>query len=247
MILSPGRILVCFTRVDGGDAQARRAVLSTDELKKADAFRFEKDRLLSITARAQIRYLLSELTGEPADSFSFVLGEGGKPAVRPGTPGAEISFSLSHTRGMVLSALALKTDLGVDLERLDRKVDPDMAGRFFSASETRQITEAPEDERSGLFLRLWTLKEAWIKAWGKGLSMGLDSISFDLESTGPIRWTLADGQEAGGWQFFQFSPVPGTVAALAAGTEAPVQLETYQCFPFDGLRSVSFDPVAVSE
>ncbi len=72
-------VSVFFSRIGQADEQACRKVLSPDELEKAMAFKFEKDRQLSILARAQIRYLISEITGTPAKTLSFSRDDRGKP------------------------------------------------------------------------------------------------------------------------------------------------------------------------
>lgn len=240
MRLYHDRASLFFSRVDRADPSACRKSLSPDELEKAGAFRFEKDRQLSIQARAQIRFLISEVTGVPAAALRFSREEGGKPRIRPGTPGEEVLFSLSHTRGMVISALGLDAALGVDMEVLDRKVDPDIARRFFAPAETRQIMARSGPEQAELFLRFWTLKEAWAKAEGRGLAAGLDRMAFDLSRSGRIRWNGPEGMHPG-WQFFQFSPVPGAVAALAAASARPLTLEIYDCIPFGSVRPLELE------
>jgi len=233
--LDRDRVFVFFSRTGQADGAACRDVLCPEELEKAGAFRFEKDRQLSILARAQIRYLISEATGVPGKSLIFTRDEGGKPRVRPGTPGERVLFSISHTRGMVISALGLDTALGVDIEAMDRQVDPDIARRFFSPAETRQIMARTGPDRGALFLRFWTLKEAWAKAQGRGIAAGLDRMVFDLSRSGRIAWKGPEG-ESRDWQFFQFSPVPGAVAALAAASSHPLSLEIHECIPFDSIR-----------
>ena len=240
MQLDNDRVSVFFSRTCQAEEPACRAVLSPDELEKAAAFRCEKDRQLSILARAQIRYLMSEVTGVPAKTLSFTRDDRGKPQVRPGTAGAGISFSVSHTRGMVICALGLAMPLGVDLEVLDRKVEPEIARRFFSPAETRQIMAMPGPDQGALFLRFWTLKEAWAKADGRGIAAGLDGMVFDLSRSGRIGWN-SPKRPRSDWQFFQFFPAPNTVAALGANVSRPLAVDVYECVPFMSVRPLALE------
>lgn len=199
------------------------------------AYRFEKDRRLSLVARAQIRYLLSVIAGKPPQAFEFSVDEKGRPGVSPGTPGEGIEFNISHSRDMVVSALGRNCLVGVDVEGRDQTAAPAIAKRFFAPDETAQIMDAPKSERQGLFLKFWTLKEAWIKALGQGLSQGLDTISFDLRRPGRISYTLRDPAVRFNWQFFQFSPQPGAAAAIAVAAPSPRRLDAYHCLPLGEL------------
>ena len=233
----PQNHLHCFvTPADRADEPLCREVLSGQEMKKARAFRFDRDRRLSITARAQVRYLLSGYTGERPEKILFSLGEKGKPRVCPGTAGEQIDFNVSHSSGLVVSVFSRDHEVGADVEGMDRTVDLDIARRFFREAECRRIMSAPEPERPRLFLRFWTLKEAWAKAWGLGLGAGLDKICFDLSSPGSIGYATEDPADAGNWQFYQFYPAPGAVAALAVSSDRPLSLSVFHCLPFEGIR-----------
>ena len=86
---------------------------------------------------------------------------------------AGFDFNLSHARDHALIAVARGQPLGVDLERIDRKLDAhDLAQRFFSRSEAEALDALPETQRAIAFLRLWTCKEAVLKALGAGISFG---------------------------------------------------------------------------
>jgi 4'-phosphopantetheinyl transferase len=78
-------------------------------------------------------------------------------------------------------------ELGVDVENGSRKVDLSIADHYFAPPELAWLTAQAEAERGGAFMTLWTLKEAFIKATGKGLSQELDRFWFADPATGPIR------------------------------------------------------------
>ena len=132
---------------------------------------------------------------------------------------AGLDFNLSHARDHALIAVARGQPLGVDLERIDRKLDAhDLAQRFFSRSEAEALDALPETQRAIAFLRLWTCKEAVLKALGAGISFGLDRVAFDLDAAGRPA-SLADvapeAGEAAGWQVALLEPTAGFLGALA--------------------------------
>ena len=241
----PQNHLHCFiTPVDQADGRACRAALSGQELEKARAFRFDRDRCLSITARAQIRDLLARYTGQRPDKILFSLGNKGKPQVRPGTPGEAIQFNVSHSSGLVVSVFSRGQQVGADVEGFSRQVDIDIARRFFNPAEFYRIMEAPESMRPALFLRFWTLKEAWAKAKGQGIGIGLDRICFDFSSPESIDYTPKSPLDEGYWQFFQFDPAPEAVAALAAVSKQVLFLSIYQCLPFGDIRPLQLKVIS---
>jgi 4'-phosphopantetheinyl transferase len=66
--------------------------------------------------------------------------------------------------------------VGIDVEEI-KPIDFDIAKRFFSSNEHRQFLQQPEDKKLAFFYDIWTMKEAVIKAEGKGLSIPLDSFT----------------------------------------------------------------------
>lgn len=134
---------------------------------------------------------------------------------KPHAPAADgVEFNLSHSGPRALLAFARKLPLGIDLERIERRVDPDeIARRFFDAGEADALGRLPSAEaRRQAFLQLWTRKEAVLKALGRGLAFGLDRLAFAVTpdgGIGPLRRIAADGGAAAEWN----------VRALECGTD----------------------------
>lgn len=149
----------------------------------------------------------------------------GKPSVV--APLAAIRpFNVAHTDGMVLCAIRSQSGhtasqpslIGVDIERVSRRSDIAIADRYFAAPEVDYVHSLPDPQAKWwAFLRIWTLKEAFIKAIGTGLSTPLADFAFQqIDSQRPtLQWlnpSLCDGRQ---WQFATFSPAAGFVAAVA--------------------------------
>jgi 4'-phosphopantetheinyl transferase len=244
--LLPGTIHLFYTEVDkiiGGSERESlyRSVLNPEEIEKVDRFRFKKDRDLSLTARVLVRYLFSLYYSLPPEIFSFVANSYGKPSLAPGSGplnGEIIKFNLSHTKGIVVCGLCKDYEIGVDVERLGRNASSEIASRFFSRTETDWITQSSEGEREDRFLNIWTLKEAYIKAKGKGLSIPLDSFSINPKGESiHIKFKDADRREKG-WQFFTWRPKPAVQIATAVQAQKPIHIYKYECLPFKWIKQM---------
>ena len=163
------------------------AVLSDDERVKLRRFRFERDRRMYLVAHALLRNTLSCYADVPPEAWQFRPGSHGRPEIS--APATQLRFSLSHTAGLAACAVILERDIGVDVEDRSRPVAADVAERFFSERERRDLRRASIDHRDGKFLEYWTLKEAYAKARGLGLSLPLEQFSVYPERGG--QWRIA--------------------------------------------------------
>lgn len=125
-------------------------------------------------------------------------------------------FSLTHCRLAVACAVCLTCDVGVDAEPSDRRVASlPLARRFFTAKEADGLAQiADEDERRRAFLRLWTLKEAVVKATGSGLAQSLQGFSFSLSDPPVIEWAEPGGED---WSFYRLDAAGCSVALALRG------------------------------
>lgn len=205
-------VLVRWMSVDGVPAAtvARwREVLHPDELARAERFRFDADRTAYIGVHALLRSVLADVGPYPAGDWRFVTEPGGKPGVDPALA-SSLRFNLSRCRGLVAVAVSDGDDVGIDVESRDRAHHvADLAPRHFTPDEVALIGDSPDT-----FVRLWTLKEAVVKATGEGLRRPLDSFAVTLE---PLTVTFPDGTgaEPGGWQFFEAQPTADHMVAVA--------------------------------
>jgi 4'-phosphopantetheinyl transferase len=174
-----------------------------------------KPREVTAAAHALLGQLLVRYAGIDR-SPDIARTDRGKPYA-PALPGFD--FNLSHAREHILIAVARRQPLGVDLERIDRRIEiEDLARRFFSGNEADALSALPEALRLPGFLRLWTCKEALLKAIGAGLSFGLERVSFALDRSGAPTGLAQLAPEAGqarDWQFALIDPAPGFLGALA--------------------------------
>jgi len=182
-------------------------------------------RLEYLVSRALLRTTLSHyLPGSPED-WTFRRNHYGKPELESDLAGAgPLRFNLSQTRGLTLCAVTSGHDIGVDVEfRADSQGMAGVADHYFSERELADLRQLPEAEQEQAFFHYWTLKEAYIKARGEGLSIPLDSFSFLLGEGGSLPGFLPPpGDEAENqWDFRLYQPGADYTAAVAL--QAPIQ------------------------
>jgi 4'-phosphopantetheinyl transferase len=193
-------------------------MLDREEIARAGRYRFSADRDVYTAAHALLRCMLSEATGLSTKVWRYVVGEFGKPELAADLAGSSLRFNISHTNGMVACALA-RDEVGVDIERLQRRIDISLAQHFFAPEEVRLLNSVPPDQQVEAFIRLWSLKEAFIKATGEGLQRPLDSFSFSLD---PVHITFhyqrnnrSSYENEAKWQFWEWRPANEFAVALA--------------------------------
>jgi 4'-phosphopantetheinyl transferase len=213
-----------------------RQMLDEDELRRADRFHFPVDREAFTAGHALTRAMLSEVTGKPSTRWRFVEGKYGRPEIASSCETGGLRFNVSHTRGLVACAVAYRS-VGVDVESADHMPDPRIADTVFAPEEALVLKSAPPALQRVLFFRLWTLKEAFIKATGEGLRRPLNSFSFTLD---PARIRF-HSERAGAalsdvpakWQFAEHRLSPHQHLALAVqhGESGPMRLDVRAAQP----------------
>ena len=189
-----------------------RRTLSSMERGRAGRFRFERDRLNYERRTYLLRLLLADYSGSEPAQIQFHLGKHGKPEC---TNFPRIRFNLTHSNGRALYAFRLDGEVGVDLECIRPRAGVELVARSsFTESERQQINAFPGEERLAAFYRCWTLKEAYVKARGEGLSARLDS--FEVRVFDYCQLSASDSER---WRLFPLPLFPGYVGALCA--EAP--------------------------
>ena len=160
-----------------------RAVLSADEQARAAGYKLREPADVFILSRGLLRLELGRRLGVNARELRFEVRASGKPDVRRADPSwPDWRFSVSHTGPHVAIAFAPGSDVGIDIERLDREVKPlDIAKRYFTPREFEVLQSTPEQERERAFFAGWTRKEAIVKARGLTMAESLTTLSVDLD------------------------------------------------------------------
>ncbi|WP_066477844.1 MULTISPECIES: 4'-phosphopantetheinyl transferase family protein [unclassified Sphingomonas] len=199
-------------------AQGYPMLLEPAEISRAAQFVFERDRRRFIVTRALARTVLAEATGLAPAELRFTQNAWGRPEIANAQARSlDIRFNLSHTADLIVLAVTSTRDVGVDVERVGaRDVPLDLADRFFAPSESAALRSMPASAQGRRFFEYWTLKEAYIKARGMGLSLGLDTFAFELGNPLEIGLSVdpAVDEDAGRWRFWQFEIASDYLIAL---------------------------------
>lgn len=151
------------------------ALLSADERERALRFHFPIHRQRFIAARSALRQILSLYLHVAAEDILFAYGEHKKPYLQ--IPGSTLQFNLAHSFDRAVYAFTLNHAIGVDIEKMEDDDKQDIATRFFSPEENEELMRLSKHDKIAGFYRIWSRKEALIKAVGKGLSIPLSSFS----------------------------------------------------------------------
>jgi 4'-phosphopantetheinyl transferase len=204
-----------------GEPERFLPLLSAVERERAERMLILDHRRRYTIAHGALRAILGGYTGEDPATLQFRTGPRGKPYL---SERKDLFFNLSHSGQMALVALA-HAEVGVDLEKL-RHLESlrDIAQRHFSPSEYEGLSALSGDEQLRAFYRVWTSKEAFIKALGAGLSLRLDV--FDVAVAGDMRFLAFRDREdpPESWALRDVSPGPAFAGALAIrGTDWQVR------------------------
>jgi 4'-phosphopantetheinyl transferase len=208
-------------------------VLSPCERSRCERLLFGRDRRDFAAAHALLRAALSATANRPRSEWTFEAGRFGKPHLAPAIAAhTPISFNLTHTHGLVACAVVKQADVdvGIDVEATERHEDlSELAGEFFSIAEAVEILHLAGDDRERRFYETWTLKEAFIKALGDGLSHPLNSFCFRFDRCGTLRLELSDMVEAATWQFALLDVIGQYRLSLAVRDRSPVARRVVVC------------------
>lgn len=179
-------------------------MLSPGEQRKASQFRFTRDRKRYVLAHGYCRMILSHYLQIAANQIRLAADVDGKPYITDQVNVVQpIQFNLTHAGDYAYVAVSVHP-VGIDIEPIDPGLPFDeLAQVVMSHEEQRRFAELPDADKPMAFACLWTRKEAYVKALGKGLSYPIKqlSVSFDPVLTAP--WSdTHDPVERERWRMF---------------------------------------------
>ncbi|MEO4052748.1 4'-phosphopantetheinyl transferase superfamily protein [Solibacillus sp. CAU 1738] len=152
-------------------------MISSERKEKVSKFHFDEDKKRSILAEVLLRHSLKKNFGITHDQIQFTNNQYGKPNLKNFD---QIHFNLAHSGDWVVCVVS-DAPIGIDVEQITT-IDMGIAKAYFTSREYKDILSQPKDKQIQYFYKLWTLKESYVKAEGKGLSIPLNSFSFCIQS-----------------------------------------------------------------
>ena len=148
--------------------------ISKEKIKKIRKYKKVEDIYRSAIGEALIRMIIIRKFGLNNKEINFSFNKYGKPFIKKIS---NFYFNISHSGEWVVCGIG-KTPLGIDIEKIDQ-LDINIAKHFFSKQEYNDIYHKKND-RLEYFYSIWTLKESYIKALGKGLHIPLNSFTIKI-------------------------------------------------------------------
>ncbi len=193
--------------------------LSADERKRASRFRFARDRDRFVGARGLLREILALYLDTSPGRLSLGYGAHGKPFLA-GEKHGTLRFNVSHSFDAMLLAIAHMREVGVDVEgvRNTGVAVEEICETVLSEPEMQALARFGGEDKRTNFLRFWTLKEAYIKADGRGVSLPLERIDVSSPEgrVAVLNEATGEWRTRPRWELRTLAPVSGYVAALAA-------------------------------
>lgn len=210
--------LVLLDKVPNEKLMGYRTLLSPEEQRRQDRFSFEIDRRRHLVTRALVRSVLSRYVAVEPQQWEFSANSFGRPTIANGDARTQrMSFNISHTKSLVLLGVGCGRTLGVDAEDYrGQQPSVDLADCFLTAAEAADLRSLPNAQQCERLFEYWTLKEAYLKARGTGLSTPPTQISFRFPPNQRLSVSMHPqlNDRPSRWGFWQFRPAAGHVAAI---------------------------------
>lgn len=241
--LHPSEIKVWFVKPEDFNDPARLDTfyswLSAAERKTLRHFKQQTHQHLYLIAHALLRGALSQVSDTHPSAWQFHTNSFNKPLIAPQDEQQTLHFNLSHTEGLAAVSLTTLGPVGIDVEQISHNtsitpktpipLDSDIATDILTQDEYLDYLSVTSGQKQERLLRYWTLKEAYVKATGLGLSAGLKTYSFDLNAipSPKIQFLSGDASDPKqcptAWKFWQTKLATGHL--LAVGAHSPSNTE----------------------
>jgi 4'-phosphopantetheinyl transferase len=222
--------------IDAELMQEYLPLLNAEEHQRFEAFRVEPARKSFLVSRALLRTTLAQRLKCSPDELQFRRDHNDKPQLA--TPASHWQFNLSHAGDWAVLALSSAGAIGIDVEFHERRNQLDgISNRFFSAAEHRYLSGLPEDFRRQRFFELWTLKEAYVKALGRGIATALAGTDIEYLNDTEILLSLSDAARCdGAVHCWHYALTPADSLALALIDDAGASVSAPRIFRSIPLR-----------
>jgi 4'-phosphopantetheinyl transferase len=216
------------------DSDTLQKELSADELERAGSYRFNSDRRRFVVRRSLQRRILAKYTDLCPSELCFEYNAHGRPSLVQPDGQSSVSFNASHSHELALIAVGRSPLIGIDIEQVRKIEDANsIVARFCSDEEQKRWVDIAGEDRELAFFDLWTRKEAFIKAIGRGLSMDLRHFTVSLDRDDPqlTHWPGNDC-EVPNWTMCRIEAATGFGATLAVGDKPPNGAHLIRVFEF---------------
>ncbi|UNO40787.1 4'-phosphopantetheinyl transferase superfamily protein [Streptomyces sp. MST-110588] len=177
---APVRCEVWWARLDH-QHERLLSLLDAVELWRRANYRRSQDRARFTVGAALLRLASARMLGRAPHLLTFgrECPDCKLPHGRPRLRDGHLHVSVSHSGDLIAVAVSTGAEMGVDVETVDESKPARLARRVLDPAELARFQELPESERAQDFFRVWTRKEAVLKATGEGLRLPMNAVGFD--------------------------------------------------------------------
>jgi 4'-phosphopantetheinyl transferase len=201
-----------------------RSLLDDAERIRAQAIQHPQRQAYYVETHARLRLLLSEEVNAAPEQLRFTRNDHGKPFL---ADFPDVAFNLSHTADRIAIAVGQCCRLGIDIESCKPRTHlAALTDKCFGEEEKAYWQSRPETERLYAFYQFWTRKEAFVKAVGRGIGLGLHHCVIDPAAPGKMLHVPLSCAPAGDWSLRDLDVDTGICGAVAA--DRPIGAITIQ-------------------
>ena len=198
-MITPGAVQIWQGQLCDDDASYQTYWSVLDAIEQAHA-----NKMMSVVRRkeyvqihALLRYQLARILQTPPEAIVINKTQSGKPYL---VDYPELVFNISHTKELFLIAISTHCQMGVDIEYCKQRHNIEgLVHKCFSSIEREYWFQLSEPERLTAFYKFWTRKEAFVKATGRGIVLGLDECVINPNNINQFLSIPANCGEVSDW------------------------------------------------
>jgi 4'-phosphopantetheinyl transferase len=216
--LGKNDLAIWHGKVSAEDAyyQAYWRVLDADEQAHAGKLNNPLLHKRYVEIHGRLRILLAEILKQPPEQIRIKKAEHGKPYL---ADYPELAFNLSHTADRVMIAVARRCQLGVDIEICKPRHNlSGLVEKCFAEEEAAYWEQLSELQKTQAFYRFWTRKEAFVKATGRGIVLGLNRCVINPENPAAFLRVPESCGQAAAWHILDVDLGGEVCSAVVADT-----------------------------
>lgn len=192
--------------------------LSEDEKSKAKKIIIKEVKYRSILSKVITRNILSKYLDKEFNLINYYYNEFGKPILSSDINHLNLDFNNSHSGNLGVMAITKKKPIGIDVEQvIELKNLDELINHIFTDNEINELYRLNQIDKTLMFYKIWTAKEAFVKAIGQGLSFPIKNIEFKIDS--PRGISIRDIKEfpdsLNEWQIYNFTPKENYTSTIA--------------------------------
>ncbi|MBS0185565.1 MAG: 4'-phosphopantetheinyl transferase superfamily protein [Proteobacteria bacterium] len=189
--------------------------LSDAEKEKAKKFLFDYLKEDYLISHGILRILLSQYLSCAPFDVQYVYNDFQKPFCKNNP---KLHFNISHSKDVICYAFSYDHEIGIDIEFMDNKIPIKNLCSLIASQKELKIYNKVNKDKVYLFYKLWTLKEAFLKALGTGLSRSPSNIETTIlpkEIFKVIQMRDSEEEIKKNWTFCPLHTLPNYLGAVA--------------------------------